>query len=428
MGRVCVLCYHRVLDIIDDYNMINVVPRYFEEQMRVIRNNYRIIRLDDIRDSINYGDEDAVAVTFDDGYSDFLGDALSVLEKYEIPATAFITTDNIGTNTENWMDEIIRLILGPTEYKADFVLEDTEMSGYWKTRTFDQRLAFYRAFNYICRNSKREKRQDYINQLRVWNGDCPEVRKNRRILNEEEIKKLAKHPLISLGAHTVTHPSLSALTYEEQKYEIRTSKRTLEEISNSKISLFAYPFGSKYDYTYETIEILKNEGFTGAFTTEGIISNKEYDSFRIPRSVPHNMSGEAFEKWLWSALHEIDEEDVDRCQMIRKSRISYVGRAEDDFELINGSKQIVIWGCGTSGKSLLDFIKTNCDEERIVCWGDRNAKNIGQYCCGFLVKDYSFVSSLSKEKDIIIVVKGDYSWEISRDLIARDISDIHIII
>ena len=48
-------------------------------------------------------------------------------------------------------------------------------------------------------------------------------------LSWKELKKLAKNPLITIGAHSVSHPILSALNKRDLKNEIVLSKKILEK-------------------------------------------------------------------------------------------------------------------------------------------------------------------------------------------------------
>ena len=41
-------------------------------------------------------EENSIVVTFDDGYLDVLQNAVPILERYQIPATIFVVTGNLG--------------------------------------------------------------------------------------------------------------------------------------------------------------------------------------------------------------------------------------------------------------------------------------------------------------------------------------------
>src|SRR5271168_216599 len=112
LGRVssaksAVLCYHRVgTDGVPYYSRL--APEVFEQQVRFLRRNYTILPLREICKGIHRGDTtgQAVALTFDDGYREVLSAALPILQKYQVPATVFLTVNAIETGECSWYDRI----------------------------------------------------------------------------------------------------------------------------------------------------------------------------------------------------------------------------------------------------------------------------------------------------------------------------------
>ena len=70
-----------------------------------------------------------------------------------------------------------------------------------------------------------------------------------------------------LGSHSHHHYPLGLLPLDTIKSEILSSKKILEEITDSKIELIAYPFGTREACTEDVAEIAKEEGFKFGFTT-----------------------------------------------------------------------------------------------------------------------------------------------------------------
>ena len=95
---VPVLLYHRVDKVLNDPIKLVVSPETFEEHIKYINKVYEPISLSELVNRIKNkslkGNE--ACVTFDDGYRDNLINALPILEKYNTPATIFITTSEIG--------------------------------------------------------------------------------------------------------------------------------------------------------------------------------------------------------------------------------------------------------------------------------------------------------------------------------------------
>jgi peptidoglycan/xylan/chitin deacetylase (PgdA/CDA1 family) len=107
MNRTIILMYHAVDEPYSEREArFCVRPREFARQMQTLRRSgYRPVGLDEIVDCLDKRrpmPENAVAVTFDDGFADVCENALPVLRSYEIPATVFIVTNLIDGSNE-WM-------------------------------------------------------------------------------------------------------------------------------------------------------------------------------------------------------------------------------------------------------------------------------------------------------------------------------------
>ena len=82
----------------------------------------------------------------------------------------------------------------------------------------------------------------------------------------DQVKVLSKAG-IEFGAHTVSHPILSRTSDAALEREIMESKQRIEEMTNQKVSLFAYPNGERGDFDQRAIDCLKNNGFIAACST-----------------------------------------------------------------------------------------------------------------------------------------------------------------
>jgi len=117
-------------------------------------------------------------------------------------------------------------------------------------------------------------------------------------LNEEELKVFASHPMVTIGAHTVSHFRLSGLDVYDQTIEIFKSKEQLEEILNRPIELFAYPFGGNKDYTKQTVNIVRKAGFKKAASNYPGQFHGWKDQFQIPRQLVRNWGPAEFKNRL----------------------------------------------------------------------------------------------------------------------------------
>ena len=113
--RINVLLYHRVENLETSYSII-VSERNFEDQLKYICSNYKVLRCDEDWSGV---DRKSVALTFDDGYVDFYTKTYPLLKKYNVPATVFISTGGIDNDNEFWWDELENIINQP--YLPDII-------------------------------------------------------------------------------------------------------------------------------------------------------------------------------------------------------------------------------------------------------------------------------------------------------------------
>lgn len=403
--------------------MCNVTPQNFEEQMKVIKNNYDVIRLENIYEELKCGTRDAVVITFDDGYSSVIKNAYPILEKYNLPATIFLTTENIGKCKENWTDNIMRCIFEPKSQKDFFEITKGNVSQRWYTRNLEEKVALYRQISFIFKHSGRVSRECYEKQIVEWAGlEHESAREDRKILTESELKKLSESPLITIGAHCVTHPSLRALDIREQEEEIGESKDRIEEIIGKKINLFAYPFGTHLDFSNDTVEILKNKHFDMAVATTMEDFKENTNTYAIPRYMMLNYN----EENASSYLKKIFERDCPKNNKNDKQSV-IVTSLECDEDIILGTAPIILWGCGYWGNELYNTLKLCGMEKRIIAFADNDPQKIGNMVNGLLILEKKKIKEMQNDEQIIILVKNVYDYEICSDLVKYGIRNVHLI-
>lgn len=94
-GKIPVLMYHDISALYrDDYT---VTPSLFASQMEwLYSNGYKTLFLKDASSSMNSGIENAVIITFDDGYASFMDYVFPLLKEYGFKATINIIGKYVG--------------------------------------------------------------------------------------------------------------------------------------------------------------------------------------------------------------------------------------------------------------------------------------------------------------------------------------------
>ena len=309
-----ILMYHRVAELEIDPWSLSVTPQNFGEHLEVLQKHYHPLSLQQLVEALrgNKLPDRAVVVTFDDGYADNFYNAKPLLEKYNIPATFFISTGFIGQNREFWWDELERLLLQPRklpeklslnidgnvyQWNLDQAVNYTEQD-YQRDRTCKaweaqsgSRMSFYYSIWQILRPLLEKERQRILDEILEWAVAEPTPRATYRSLLPEELSALAEGELVEIGAHTVTHPFLSAQSTALQLNEIKQSKIDLEEMLNRPVRSFSYPFG---DRTAETVELTRTAGFDCACSTFEEFVWQKSDHFQLPRFAVENWHGKEF--------------------------------------------------------------------------------------------------------------------------------------
>ena len=286
-----ILLYHRVTELPADPEMLAVSPGNFRRHMEFIKQQFRIVRFEEEWSDLK---KPAVAVTFDDGYADNVLEALPILEEVGVPATFFVSTGRIGTGKEFWWHRLEGILLRDGEFPSRFKLDDARYGRVWDTETLEQRKMLYASLNMLMQRISPERQEAWLDQLGKWAVPGDAGNNMHRSMTQEEIKRLAASPWATIGAHTVTHSALSALTEEQQRQEIFTSKQELENMTGKEITTFSYPFGRKKDYNRTSVRLCREAGFIRAASNFPGQVHKWTDPFQLPRHLVRNWDLDIF--------------------------------------------------------------------------------------------------------------------------------------
>jgi peptidoglycan/xylan/chitin deacetylase (PgdA/CDA1 family) len=107
---------------------------------------------------------------------------------------------------------------------------------------------------------------------------------SHRPLTSAELERLAESPLIEIGAHTMTHPTLALAPIEAQQHEVAGCKSALERVLARPVNAFAYPYGHPFaDYSPETVSVVRQARYDLAFTTGAAFATLGCDALQVPR-------------------------------------------------------------------------------------------------------------------------------------------------
>jgi peptidoglycan/xylan/chitin deacetylase (PgdA/CDA1 family) len=312
-----ILMYHRVADPVIDPWELAVGIENFEQQLQVLKKSYNVLPLPVIVQQLQKGRlrHRCLAITFDDGYIDNFTIAKPLLEGYQLPATFFITSRNIGLQKEFWWDDLEQLILQTEKLPGELSFQFNENDFYFNlsgetilTDELRQKHKGFTAYEPVSLRTRlyvelwklftpleQQQQEQLLQQIRTWARGLEVVRPGYCSMSSEAIGQLASNQLFTIGGHTNSHPALAYHSGEVQCQEIFSNKLFLETITGTPVNLFAYPSGNYNDVTIET---LKRTGYSAAFTTKARPVSRGIDFYQMNRFQVNNWSGLEFNHML----------------------------------------------------------------------------------------------------------------------------------
>jgi peptidoglycan/xylan/chitin deacetylase (PgdA/CDA1 family) len=255
--RACrILTYHRFPEGYRDA---------LAEHCEYIRRHYVPVRMSDIARALETGERlpnNAVALTVDDGFRDFLEVAHPVLQKYGIVPTVFVVSDFLDGKLWPWFNQVQYL------YRR-CGRKDAEIA------------AAVNALKLLPDDERRERVRRLPVELHTELPIHPPA--EYASLTWDEVRKLAGCG-VEFGAHTRTHPILSRVSDEATlRDEIGGSKLRVDSELGFASVQFCYPNGKEADMNDRVVRIVRECGFKIAVTTQpGMVQNGA-NPLKLPR-------------------------------------------------------------------------------------------------------------------------------------------------
>jgi peptidoglycan/xylan/chitin deacetylase (PgdA/CDA1 family) len=279
-ASLLVMIYHRVLREADPLLPGEPDAETFSAQMDLVATHFNPLPLATAIKQLREGSlpARAICITFDDGYANNCEVALPILAARSIPATVFVAPSylNGGLMFNDIVIETIRRASGELDLREEglnvFQLSDMRS----RMRATE---AIVMALKYLQPEERLRRAKSIAERV---GAEVP----TDLMMTDDQVRKMANGG-IEIGAHTMSHPILKSVDDRVARDEIFGSKRMLEEIVGAPVSTFAYPNGKpNQDYGRAHVELVKEAGFSCAFTTAWGAPTRTSDVFQIPRVAP----------------------------------------------------------------------------------------------------------------------------------------------
>jgi peptidoglycan/xylan/chitin deacetylase (PgdA/CDA1 family) len=242
------------------FNTLFVKLKTFESQLRLYKNHFNLISLDDFYHQKFSNDKFNICLTFDDGFANNYKYVLPLLEQYEVPAAFFVTGIREARYDILWNDVLsVSYQCGPSKivFKNKEFIKGKDKR-YLSASTGERLVDLLRSTGF----------EDKVELMQVLGSIKGKAEDDYWLqMTEEQIRALSASKWNTIGSHSHYHNDLARVSDNSVNEDLKRSKDFLENITGKEIKALAFPYGS---YTREVVDKAKRSGYSQLLATEFI--------------------------------------------------------------------------------------------------------------------------------------------------------------
>lgn len=266
----------------DPNGLLRITPAFLATAIETVRKaGYETVSLDEAARRLKAPVENKpfACFTLDDGYRDNRDHAYPVFKSHDVPFAIYVPAAYADGEGDLWW-----YVLEGALRKADRL--DVSLAG------------VERSFDLTTPDAKTRAFHDIYWTLR--GGPEPELRAGVRavadaagydattlcrdlVMDWDEIRVLAADPLVTIGAHTLTHHAVAQLSEDEARAEIAGSVARIEQELGRPCRHFSFPYGDETSCGPRDFAIAEALGLETAVTTHKDVLRTRYPMTGLPR-------------------------------------------------------------------------------------------------------------------------------------------------
>jgi peptidoglycan/xylan/chitin deacetylase (PgdA/CDA1 family) len=246
---------------------LEIEPAFLRATLSHLReHDIDLVTMDEAYRRLSAGDfaRRFAAFTLDDGYRDNRDHALPVFRAFDAPCTVYAVTDFADGTGHLWWVALERAIANATQIEVEIGGRLTRL----EARTAAEKQAAFDVLHDWLRALPGE-----LDVLREVGSLCARHGVDEGAICRElcmswdELKGFASDPLVTIGAHTITHPNLAKQSEPVALNELRASRERLEAALGRPVQHLAYPYGDRNAAGPREFALAGAAGFKTAVTT-----------------------------------------------------------------------------------------------------------------------------------------------------------------
>ena len=201
--------------------------------------------------------------TLDDGYRDNRDHALPVMREFEAPVTVYVASDFAQGSGRLWWialemavakADTVEMTMGGVATRLDTPTAQAKQAAFDRLHDWLRTLSEYdlqREITALCARHG-------IDQAAICRGLC---------MSWDELKTFSADPLVTIGAHSITHCNLARQSETIARDELTVSRARIEESLQRPAIHLAYPYGDKPAAGPREFALARASGYKTAVTT-----------------------------------------------------------------------------------------------------------------------------------------------------------------
>lgn len=274
----------------------------FRQQIEYMKSHFNIVTMEQVLAAVRERErggplpEQALLLTFDDGYIDNYTFAFPILQEFGvqgsffIPGKTFVTHQLLDVNKIHYIlasaniFELVEDVKKEMDYyrgqEYDYAPVDELFHEYAIASRFDIKETIF--IKRMLQTVLPERLRNTISSklFEKYVGVTEEQLAYELYMTEEQIRTMKRHGMF-IGIHGYDHYWLGNLPVEKMRQDISMALDTLDEFIDRKQWVMNFPYGN---YSPDVLEYIKSEGACAGMTTEVRIADLDSDNaLELPR-------------------------------------------------------------------------------------------------------------------------------------------------
>lgn len=245
---------------------LEITPDFLRATLKHVRDQgLDVVSLDEMHRRLRDQDFSRrfACFTFDDGYRDNRDFALPVMREFDAPFAVYVTTEFAAGVGRAWWITLEMLIASANMIEAAW----NGATEQYDTSTLRGKTTAFNQLHDWLRSLPDDQLRREMTALCARHGFDETSSCRDLCMSWDELKPFADDPLVTIGAHTISHPQLAKLDLAAATHELQASRAEIEQMLQRPVAHLAYPYGDQNAAFNREYALAASSGYRTAVTT-----------------------------------------------------------------------------------------------------------------------------------------------------------------